>query len=355
MNAVSAEVVPAGEYLAKELDERAWTQAEFAEILGRPAQFVSEIISGKKEITRESAAQIGAALGTPPEMWLNLQDSYLLKTQLQNKKTQSELHDVRLRARLMELAPVSVLRKRGIVTEASPQGQAEQLLKLFRLKSINDTPQLPVIAHPAKRDESVSPAQMTWLACVRQRAEDMKASAFTLDGLRELAETLSRKVNSPPSFAQLPKMFAAVGVRLTFVEDFPYSKVDGASFVLQGSPVIGISGRGQRLDKVLFSLLHEVAHVTLGHVDDYLIIDVEGRRGAAEEESANDLAARWILPQVPSHMPERVTERWVAAVARDQGVHPIVVVGRLQDLGLLSWRSTLTKGAPSVTEFLQSW
>lgn len=355
MNAALAEDLPAGDYLAKELEARAWTQADFAEILGRPPQFVSEIISGKKEITRESAAQIGAALGTTAEMWLNLQNSYFLKNQLQNKKTQEELEDVRLRARLMELAPVSVLRKRGIVTETSLQGQADQLLKLLRINSIHDTPQLPMATCPAKHAERVNPTQMAWLACVRQRAEELTVSAFTLDGLRELAENLSRKIESPSSFGLLPAMFAEVGVRLAYVEAFPASRIDGASFTLGGSPVIGISGRGQRLDKVLFTLLREVAHIVLGHVDDCLVIDDEDRRVLEEEESANKLAAQWILPQVPSRVPERITQSWVAAVARDQGVLPVVVIGRLQDLGLLSWRSALIKGAPSVTEFLQSW
>lgn len=77
MNApIAAELFPAGEILADELDARGWTQADFAEVLGCPAWFVSEIISGKKEITRESAAQIGSALGTSAEFWINLQDSY---------------------------------------------------------------------------------------------------------------------------------------------------------------------------------------------------------------------------------------------------------------------------------------
>ena len=43
-----AEVFPAGEYLRDELDERGWTVTEFAEILGRPVQAVSEILNGKK-------------------------------------------------------------------------------------------------------------------------------------------------------------------------------------------------------------------------------------------------------------------------------------------------------------------
>lgn len=78
MTTIVADLFPVGEILADELDARGWTQTDFAEVLGLPAQFVSEIISGKKEITRESAAQIGAALGTSTEFWLNLQNSYLL-------------------------------------------------------------------------------------------------------------------------------------------------------------------------------------------------------------------------------------------------------------------------------------
>lgn len=78
MTTIVADLFPVGEILADELDARGWTQTDFAKVLGRPAQFVSEIISGKKEITRESAAQIGDALGTSAELWLNLQNSYLL-------------------------------------------------------------------------------------------------------------------------------------------------------------------------------------------------------------------------------------------------------------------------------------
>ena len=37
---IAAELFPAGEILADELDARGWTQADFAEVLGRPAQFV---------------------------------------------------------------------------------------------------------------------------------------------------------------------------------------------------------------------------------------------------------------------------------------------------------------------------
>ena len=62
---------PVGEILADELDARGWTHTDFAEMLGCSTQFVSDIISGEKEIAGESAAQIGAVLGTSAEFWIN--------------------------------------------------------------------------------------------------------------------------------------------------------------------------------------------------------------------------------------------------------------------------------------------
>ena len=75
---IVAERFPVGEILADELEARGWSHADFAEVLGQPVQFVAAIISGTEEITRQSADWIGAALGTSAQVWLNLQDAYLL-------------------------------------------------------------------------------------------------------------------------------------------------------------------------------------------------------------------------------------------------------------------------------------
>jgi addiction module HigA family antidote len=80
-----------GERLALELEARHWLQKDLAEIINRPMQMVSEIISGRKEITRETAAQLGAALGTPPEFWLGMQDTYQLWELSRHGPTQRKL------------------------------------------------------------------------------------------------------------------------------------------------------------------------------------------------------------------------------------------------------------------------
>ena len=75
-----AEVFPPGEFLREELEARQWTQKQFARILGRPLQMVNEILRGRKRITEETAKEIGLALGTGPELWINLETYYRLHT-----------------------------------------------------------------------------------------------------------------------------------------------------------------------------------------------------------------------------------------------------------------------------------
>jgi HTH-type transcriptional regulator/antitoxin HigA len=75
-----AEVFPPGEYLRDELEARGWTQRDLAKVIDRPLQAVNEIITGKKRITAKTAKAIAMALGTSPELWLNLQTYYDLHT-----------------------------------------------------------------------------------------------------------------------------------------------------------------------------------------------------------------------------------------------------------------------------------
>src|SRR4051794_37892054 len=73
-----AEAFPPGEFLREELEARGWTQRDLAEILGRPAQVVSAIATGKKEITPRTALELAAAFGTSAESRLGLEAQYRL-------------------------------------------------------------------------------------------------------------------------------------------------------------------------------------------------------------------------------------------------------------------------------------
>jgi len=355
------EPIPVGQLLGKELEERGWTQSDFATVIGRPTQFVSEIVTGKKEITRESAAQIGAAFGQTAEFWLNLQDAYLLNAQAKDFQTQQSLTAVRRRARLNELAPISVLRKRGVLAGSDIDELEAEIMNLFELQSINDTPSFAIAARRSNVHEAVSAIQNAWVACVRQEARAIshgeRIHAFSNKRLSKLAGKLPALLKTPEQFESLPELFAAAGVIVVYVDAIPGAKIDGCAFMLGESPVIGLSGRGKRLDKILFTLLHETAHVLLGHATLETIVEaLDGDDDSGDDEqAANARARQWLLPTPLPSVPERVSAGWIADVATERDLAPIVVIGQLQNDNTLDWRTTLARNAPTVTEALEGW
>lgn len=354
-----AEAFPPGEYLAEELEERGWSQADFAAILGRPVQFVSEIVSAKKEITRESAAQIGAALGTSADVWLNLQNAYLLWKQDQNDSTRRQLSEVRRRARMNELAPIALLKKRGILRGETLDELERDLMDLLGTHSIDQEPNFKIAARRVNDAVPLTSTQRAWVAASLRRARQMKTEKYNSSALRELAESLARRLVSKSDFEDLPELLASVGVRLVYVESFPGSRMTGASFLLDDDPsrpVIALSGRGRRLDIVLFTLLHEIAHLVRGDVQPGgVVIDEEDGFTLGDEKKANQLAAGWAVPGGLDSPPTPIRQQWILEQADRLSVNPIVVIGQLQKQKMLDWRTQLVKGAPSVIDELAGW
>ena len=69
-----------GEILLEEfLEPLGISQYRLAKAIGKPQSAISDIVNGKRSITPEMAWLLGAALGTTPQYWLNLEMSYQLK------------------------------------------------------------------------------------------------------------------------------------------------------------------------------------------------------------------------------------------------------------------------------------
>ncbi len=65
---------PPGEMLLEEfLKPAGITQVALAAKMGVPIQRVNGIIAGRRAVTAETAILLSRALGTTPELWLNLQ------------------------------------------------------------------------------------------------------------------------------------------------------------------------------------------------------------------------------------------------------------------------------------------
>lgn len=169
----------------------------------------------------------------------------------------------------------------------------------------------------------------------REAIKDVEADHEPLE-LRWLPDLVRLSCGSDgPLRAQV--MLAERGITLVVEPQLPGLKVDGAAFVVDERPVIGMTVRTDTVDSFWFTLLHELAHVTLhfstglatgfyDQTDQDMSID-------EQEAEADRFASNLLIPE----------ERWKRSTARiaksaqvienfanDLGIHPAIVFGRIR-------------------------
>ena len=329
-----AEVFSAGEYLRDELEERGWTVTEFAEILGRPVQAVSEILNGKKRITTQTAISVADATGTSPELWLNLETAFRLHQQ-RAESDSGVLTPVARRARLRGAVPLAEVRKRGWIPETTNLDDLESAVcTLLGIGSVDEQPEFTLAARRTNPNAEVTIEQAAWLGHVRQVASRQPVGPYDPDALAGAAAEIPRIVQEGPTeLRHVPRLLAQCGVRLVFSEGLRGGKLDGAvTFLPDRHPAIGLTTRGNRFDSLLFTLLHECAHLTLDHITPTSLVIIDNDLNQDEtdpyELAANEQASKWMFPggvEIKSASVSAIVE-----VAATYEVHPSIVVGRVQ-------------------------
>lgn len=126
------------------------------------------------------------------------------------------------------------------------------------------------------------------------------------------------------------------GIVLVAEPQIPGMKVDGAAFLLESVPVIGLTLRRDTVDNFWFTLLHEVGHVILhyrtglraGFFDDTDATDID-----EIEQEANEFAANVLIPEERwKRSPARIAKSPVVVerFARELGISPAIVFGRIR-------------------------
>lgn len=92
------------EDLLEEIEERGWSQKDFAKLLWVSTVEVNDLIRGRRNITPRLASRIGEAFGTSAEVWLGLQNMYDLYTLSTNKIEVKELKAIQTRKQELALA-----------------------------------------------------------------------------------------------------------------------------------------------------------------------------------------------------------------------------------------------------------
>jgi len=332
-----------GQLIQDQLDKRGWSRRILAAILGADETGINRLIAGKRPVDATMAIRLGEVFGIRPEHFLALQRRYdLAQARLVTRPDPERAK----RARVYGELPVAEMIKRGWL-EADNIRDLEKveaaLLKFFNSPTLDD---IEVFQHSSKKtgnDSDPTPTQNAWIYRVKQIAGDMIVNRYSETALREALPKLSGLLLAPEEARKAPRILAESGVRYVIVESLPSAKVDGVAFWLEGSPVIGMTLRHDRIDNFWFVLRHEIEHILRRHGRSGTMLDVElegeragtGETVSREESEANEAAANFCVPKeslrrfIARKFPF-FAERDILGFARTLNIHPGLVAGQLQ-------------------------
>lgn len=329
------------------LDERGWTLLELADITGFQRSHFSSILTGKVGISPEMAVALGAAFGNDPAEWMRWNAAYQLSL------VAADAAEVETRAKFYRFAPVRDMERRGWIKETKTTDELRAELERFYGGSLDNNTLFSVATLRSEPLEKLTPAERAWSVRARQLAENVPVvAAFDESRMPAAIRKLRILAMYPKEAERLPEILAYYGIRFVVVEPLPDAKIDGAAFWLDGSPVVAVSARWDRIDAFWFTVMHECMHIKnrdaysvdvnlLQESDNGIVVAVSDD---AVEQRANDEAADALVPKPEMDAFVRRTSPFYAAgkvvqFAHRIKMHPGVIVGQLQHRGELRYSS----------------
>lgn len=326
-----------GRILRRELNARDMTQTDLATRMGRPPQVINQIIGEKKAVTAETARGLEHVLGIPRHIWMNLQSNYeLTLDRLAEEERLAEQGGALLNA--LAAPTVKEMIKRGWIEQRETTGaQLSELLSFFAVQSLTSLERTQTAAaFRVTPGAKVEPWRLAaWLRGGELIAEQLDLPApFDRDAFSLLLPQLRSLTCAATPWPALRDRCAEVGVAVIVVPALPKSGANGVAYWLRRDrPVIQLSLRHKRADIFWFTFFHEAAHLLDGYRRDALIELDDTPRDSEAERAADQFAADLLIPPdawrtFPAEEP--ITAQTITAFADAVGIHPGIVVGRLQ-------------------------
>lgn len=326
---------PPGATIKEQLNDRGMSQKEFAARMDMSEKHISKLINGDVQLTPETAVRLEMVLGVPAKFWNHLEATYrekIIKAEAENAMDAD--------TEIAKQFPYSEMAKFGWVPETREvKEKVVYLRKYFELVELSllGNEQLTRIAcRRLAITEKSDLALMAWAQEAKIKARDIQTAPINVKGLiAALPETRRMTVLKPKEFCpKIKKCLADCGIALVFLPHLKGSFLQGASFMDGNKIVVGLTARGKDADKFWFSLFHELAHIALGHIGQPNGTSDEDEN-AADKWSGDTLIAVDDFERFRSQ--RDYSEGSVIRFAREQGIAPGIVVGRMQLEGLIKY------------------
>jgi addiction module HigA family antidote len=339
-----------GETLAEVLDDRAMSQAELADRMGRPKKTINEIINGKSEITPDTSVQLERVLGIPASFWTALERNY--RVHLARASEAASLQD---HLDWYQQFPLAEMIKLGWIERAdSGIDQVRMLLSFFSVSSKTQWGQRYRTEAVAFRlPQTFKPdvyALTGWLREGERQGHSLACASFDSTRFREALRTLRTLTTETEPSVFVPKLqesCARSGVAVVFVPELKGSRACGATRWLgPQKALIQLSLRYKSNDHLWFTFFHEAGHVVLHGKRGAFVELHRGSSGTTEdEEEANRFAGDCLIPRAEYGRFVEDGQFSAAAVrsfAKRVGVASGVVAGRLQHDGFINYNQLNT-------------
>lgn len=349
-----------GELLLARLKEQDLTQVDLATLMGRSPQYVSDMIKGKKRIDSLVALELEEALVTPTAgEWLEIDLKYQQGLQKQEPGSFR-------RRDVMEKYPFAVEAVRyGWMPDSKNPQELQAHIEQFLAHGVGGTSSVYHFGgQPTEHNfrvgnhESVETSLKAWHTRVYQKAVDEADAdfpAYEPEKADQLLAELKECMENESDVVKVKDILRRYGVRFVIIPHLKKAPVDGVASYNGGRPYIGLSLRNGQLDRFWFTLMHEIGHIIYKHseraaihmdnIDDRspkdqfeLQADEFARQETLSEERFSQFALRGDHSLVG-----------IQKFARNEGVHPSIVIGRLKYMGWLTW-SDFAREHPSVRD-----
>lgn len=327
-------VSPPGETLLETIEALGMTQVELAERTGRPNKTISEIIKGKAAITPDTALQLEKVLGVPASFWTNRETQY-------RESLARQQEDARLQEQIewLKTLPVSAMCKMGWIP--CVKDKVQQLHEMLRFFGVASPEAWMGVWCSAQTDfrkskafESNPGAVAAWLRKGEIDAQAIQCQPYDPAAFAEALRSARALTVAPPEVF-LPKLVdacAAAGVAVVFVPELPETRACGATrWLSSAKALIQLSLRYKTNDHLWFTFFHESGHI-VKHGKRDIFIESKQTEGVKEAE-ADQFSADFLIPRAKYESfvaGGPISEGRVREFAREVGIAPGIVVGRLQ-------------------------
>lgn len=302
------------------MEQRNLSQEDLVPYIGSRSK-VSEVLARKRPLSLNMIRVLHDELGIPAKVLLN-----------QSRSSKVDEFDI-------NKFPIKEMLKRGYIKTA--RNLEEQVRTFFSpVSNLQNLNALLSRTYYIRSPRSMSQnALQVWITQIINKAKEEKMDKnFTENYLSN--EFLKRIVDLSDEDDAINKVhneLKSIGILLIAEPHMPQTYLDGVAIMLEGNnPIIGITGRHDRLDNFWFTLMHELAHIKLhyGKGTNLFYDDIESFNDSdPREKAADELALNIMIPKESwKDSPASILPSPEAAklLASQLSIHPAIVAGKMR-------------------------